>query len=136
MSANPVTERDFRKPEFLDAKPEDYERRPDGAIVRKDRWETAIREIADIVGLGESCSGFEIVDVVKLVRDKWAGTQAAHDWQPWHGQGEWPADKERPAMVRLRNGTEIDGEMVATFDWSNRSVLAIWQVTHFWGLPL
>jgi len=30
-----VTERDFRKPEFADADPNDYEFRADGAVVRK-----------------------------------------------------------------------------------------------------
>lgn len=65
--SNPVTERDFRKPEFLDAKIEDYERRADGAIVRKDRWEVAVRRIADLVGLGGKRSGFEIDDVITQV---------------------------------------------------------------------
>lgn len=41
-----VTERDFRKPEFFDANPGDYEFRKDGRIVRKDRWECGIRKIA------------------------------------------------------------------------------------------
>lgn len=43
-----VTEADFRMPEFRDAKPEDYERRDDGRIVRKDRWETTVREVASM----------------------------------------------------------------------------------------
>ena len=41
-----VTERDFRLPEYRDAKVEDYEFRKDGKLVRKDRWETAVRNIA------------------------------------------------------------------------------------------
>lgn len=41
-----VTEMDFRRPEFLHAKVEDYELRDDGKVVRKDRWEMAIRKIA------------------------------------------------------------------------------------------
>lgn len=59
-----VTERDFRKPEFIDAKPEDYEFRGDGAVVRKDRWEQGIRSIAAIFGVGQK---FEIVELVSKV---------------------------------------------------------------------
>lgn len=61
-----VTERDFRKPEFLDADPADYEFRPDGAIVRKDRWETAFHEIRDLIGV--DARSFEISEVVERVR--------------------------------------------------------------------
>lgn len=61
-----VTERDFRKPEFVNAVPEDYEFRDDGAIVRKDRWETGIRSIASI--LVDSRTEFEIPDIVERVR--------------------------------------------------------------------
>lgn len=56
--SDPITERDFRMPEFLDAKPEDYERRGDGAIVRKDRWETALRAISSAMGVNAR-EGFE-----------------------------------------------------------------------------
>ena len=62
----PVNERDFRRPEFLDAKVEDCELRSDGAVVRKDRWERAVREICSLVGL--SVREFEIDDVVDAVR--------------------------------------------------------------------
>lgn len=51
MSTTEVTERDFRMPQFRDAKPEDYERREDGEIVRKDRWETTVRAIATKIGV-------------------------------------------------------------------------------------
>lgn len=61
-----VTERDFRQPEFLDADPEDFEFRSDGKIVRKDRWEAGIRNIASILGLNSR--SFEIDDVVEAVR--------------------------------------------------------------------
>ncbi|MEG0969430.1 MAG: hypothetical protein RSG92_29145, partial [Pseudomonas sp.] len=53
-----VTERDFRMPEFRDAKPEDYEFRGDGKIVRKDRWETGIYSIR--YALGDRRREFEI----------------------------------------------------------------------------
>ena len=54
----PGTEQDFRMPQFRDAKPEDYERRADGAIVRKDRWETTVRAIASHFGV-DPRQGFE-----------------------------------------------------------------------------
>jgi len=47
MSKRVVTEQDFRKPEYIDAKPEDYEFDGDGVPVRKDRWETTVRYIAN-----------------------------------------------------------------------------------------
>jgi hypothetical protein len=45
-----VTERDLRIPEFRDAKPEELEFREDGKLVRKDRWETALRNVASAIG--------------------------------------------------------------------------------------
>jgi len=61
-----VTERDFRKPEFADADPNDYEFRADGAVVRKDRWETGIRRIHSVLGMNVR-SEFEISDIVSVV---------------------------------------------------------------------
>ena len=63
-----VTERDFRQPEFLDANPDDYEFRADGAIVRKDRWETGFRRIVSSAGF--SSRDFEIDDVVATVDER------------------------------------------------------------------
>jgi hypothetical protein len=72
MWSRAVTERDFRRPEFLDAKPEDYEFDGDGRVVRKDRWETGIRRIVGILAehrLGPgSRRQFEIAEVVDQVR--------------------------------------------------------------------
>ena len=62
-----VTERDFRKPEYLDAKPEEYEFRLDGKLVRKDRFESAIAQIHDLVGF-DPRSGWELDDLVSAVR--------------------------------------------------------------------
>lgn len=61
-----VTERDLRMPEFRDAKPEELEFRDDGKLVRKDRWETGIRNIASI--LGWTRKEYEIDEVVNEVR--------------------------------------------------------------------
>lgn len=56
-----VTERDFRAPDYLDARVEDYEWREDDKLVRKDRWITGIRHIASAMG---SSREYEIPDVV------------------------------------------------------------------------
>lgn len=68
-----VTERDFRMEEFRDAKPEDYEFRGDGKIVRKDRWETSMRAVARLVG-SDNGREFELADVVDAVRELVAGS--------------------------------------------------------------
>jgi hypothetical protein len=54
-----VTEVDFRVPKYRNAKPEDYEFRDDGALVRKDRWEMGVLEIARLMGY-ETRKSFEI----------------------------------------------------------------------------
>ena len=61
----PVTENDFRMEEFKNKDPADYEFRQDGKIVRKDRWETGIRNISSIL----NCNNFEISEVVERVRE-------------------------------------------------------------------
>lgn len=73
--ARTVTELDFRMPEFRDAKVEDYEFRPDGKLVRKDRWETAVQSIRSIMGI--SARSFEIPEVVDAVR---AMADSASSW--------------------------------------------------------
>jgi hypothetical protein len=62
-----VTELDFRLPEYRNAKIKDYEWRADGKLVRKDRWESGIHSIAEILGLNKR-EGFEIDDIVEAVR--------------------------------------------------------------------
>lgn len=66
MTDRKVTELDFRIPAYRDAKPEDYEFRSDGAIVRKDRWECAVQTIRREVGIDGR--EFEISDVIEAVR--------------------------------------------------------------------
>lgn len=78
--SRPVTERDFRRPEFLDAKVEDYEFREDGAVVRKDRWEQGIHLIRSVVGPGGR--EFEIRDVVAAVetlKGRWVDADPEED---------------------------------------------------------
>lgn len=59
-----VTERDFRKEEFRNANPDDYEFRDDGEIVRKDRWEVGMRRLAAFMGK----NSFEVSDIVDEIR--------------------------------------------------------------------
>lgn len=61
-----VTEKDFRKPEFIDAKVEDYEFMDDGKLVRKDRFHTTVFKIASILRLRDfECQ--EVIDEVDSV---------------------------------------------------------------------
>lgn len=68
MAKREVTEFDLRAPEFQqpDTKPEDYEFRDDGKVVRKDRWEIGLRNIASIIGWTRK--EYEVPDVVEEVR--------------------------------------------------------------------
>lgn len=61
-----VTEDDFRIPEYRGQNVDDYEFRDDGKIVRKDRFEVGMREIAYI-----GCGGreYEIPDIIERVRN-------------------------------------------------------------------
>lgn len=70
-----VTERDFRKPEFYNAEPEEYEFRADGAIVRKDRWEIGIRRIAFRLLGEDSRAEYEIDNLVVVI--EWLLDQVA-----------------------------------------------------------
>jgi hypothetical protein len=81
-----VTEKDFRKPEYRDASPDDYEFRSDGAIVRKDRWETGMHQVASLVG--PTRGGYEIDEVVEKVRI------LAGNWCP-------PDPEEDPGLERI-----------------------------------
>jgi len=60
-----VMEQDLRAPEFRDGSPDDYERRGDGKIVRKDRWVRGMTDISAIV-FGARHE-FEISEVVNAV---------------------------------------------------------------------
>lgn len=65
-----VTFDDFIMPEYRGKNPEDYEFREDGKIVRKDRWESGIHKIHNILmemGVMPDESEFEIDDVVNAV---------------------------------------------------------------------
>ncbi|HDS1695789.1 MULTISPECIES: hypothetical protein [unclassified Pseudomonas] len=96
--SRPVTEQDFRRPEFRDAKVEDYEFRRDGALVRKDRWEQGIHRIHSIVGRrGRDFEISEVVEAVEQLKGQWLS--ASHDNDP---ESEW-------IDVRLRCGSVLAG---------------------------
>ncbi|ENX58750.1 MULTISPECIES: hypothetical protein [Acinetobacter] len=72
MIKREVTEFDLRCPEFQnrDLKPEHFEFRDDGKIVRKDRWERGIYKIhGHLCGLFDFSSrkDFELDDIVKAI---------------------------------------------------------------------
>lgn len=100
-----VTELDFRMPEFRDAKTEDYEFREDGKIVRKDRWERGIRNVASAVGF-TGRKEWEIEDVVERVREL-AGVEeewiaiARIDWEDVPPAGR--------VDLRLEDGSQLRG---------------------------
>lgn len=75
MTDRKVTEQDFRMPEFIDAKVEDYEFRADGKLVRKNRWEKGIRHISCLVDINHD---FEIDEVVSRVRALVDTSKTAH----------------------------------------------------------
>jgi len=60
-----VSEKDLRAPEFRHGGPEDYERRDDGKIVRKDRFVSGMQDIAAI--LFGARHQYEIAEVVTAV---------------------------------------------------------------------
>jgi hypothetical protein len=63
-----VTEKDFRKEEYIDEKPEDYEFRDDGVLVRKDRWLRAVFKIGNMVGIStRSLEIPEVIDALNLI---------------------------------------------------------------------
>ena len=64
-----VTEYDFRQKEFQhpDIKPEQYEFRADGKLVRKDRWERGFRKLAYLLGYNAR-GEFEIQDVIEVMK--------------------------------------------------------------------
>lgn len=83
----PVTEDDFRKPEFKGADPRDYEIGKDGKIVRKDRWQRAAFQISKALGFNDAdkIEAKALVDCVQqLVTDAAAAGVLVQktDWLP------------------------------------------------------
>jgi len=118
-----VTERDFRMPEFRDAKIEDYEFRADGKIVRKDRWERGVQTIRSIVGIDGR--EFEIDEVIaavrKLVEDQagWIDVDADTDREDLPRPGEL-------VFIEVEDGSRLAKACLEkdwkTWVWSGRLV--------------
>jgi hypothetical protein len=104
MAGREVTERDFRMPEFRDAKVEDYEFRADGKLVRKDRWECAIGSIRHMVGV--TGREFEIPDVVEAVRKMAATFEGWLAGERNYPDGDFP-DNGIMAEIRLEDGSVL-----------------------------
>ena len=112
-----VTERDFRMPEFRDAKTEDYEFRADGKIVRKDRWETAVQRIREIVGIhAREFEISEVIDAVRAIADQQSGWIELYD-----------EEEEKPALgdrisITLSDGSILCGAITCkdgVFSWGS-----------------
>lgn len=111
-----VTERDLRMPEFRDAKLEDLEFRDDGKIVRKDRWEKAVRKIANFMEFN-SRKGFEIDDVVKKVESLVGGHWIAIDETE---EEDWP-EMSTFLDLRCKDGSivnKVRRNIDDTFIWN------------------
>lgn len=119
-----VTERDFRAPEFRDAKVEDYEFRGDGKIVRKDRWEMGIQRIRELVNI--NAREFEIPEVVQAVEAHFRPTPVHLTiWTSEDGPVTWWCYSER------------DGEWLTAVPWVGQPTDPDWpgHHTHFTPLP-
>lgn len=127
--SKPVTERDFRKPEYLDANPEDYEFDSSGNIVRKDRWETAVKRIAKAFNLSVNDSNFnETVDAVI------AASAHFKDWTFVHKEEE--ADLLPMLLPPIDATIDVklqDGSILTGLTYSRRVSLWMWHDT---AIPL
>ena len=73
-----ATQQDFIIPEFRGEKPENYEVRGDGKVVRKDRWERAVRKMSFVVGIDPGFD-WEIEDIIIAVENKCENTGVRSD---------------------------------------------------------
>ena len=121
MPRREVTEKDFRMPEYRDAKVEDYEFRADGQLVRKDRWEQGIQSIRFLVGINGR--EFEIPDVIDAVRKL---AKDADGWVPLPGQMD-PEDLPRTGeSVELRLS---DGSVLRNASYHRKEERWLWNGT-------
>ena len=109
-----ITEADFRLPEFRTAKVEDYELRPgDDKPVRKDRWQTAILQIASLVSLSTR-QAFEVSRVVEAVGRL---TRDASTWET----------EDLPATISLIDMKLTDGSLLIGVSYCPTSHSASWR---------
>lgn len=142
MSDREVREIDFRKPEFRDAKVEDYEFRGDGALVRKDRWMTGIYSICSLVGLsGRDFEISAVVDAVGVLTRDSLSWQAECDADEFLGKTCVVDVKLQDGCVLTRvqyacgkAGTSSQAAKPATWLWRGMDVpgtVEFWRETHF-----
>ncbi|ENZ1687435.1 hypothetical protein [Pseudomonas aeruginosa] len=124
-----VTELDFRRPEFRDAKVEDYEFRQDGALVRKDRWERGVRAI--VAALGWSRRDFEVEDVVSEVERHVGGWMDA-DPEDFTDMLLQPVDIKMPCGSVLTECDAIDGCLIWKFSGATFTQEDIGQAVQKW----
>lgn len=117
LNTKTVTESDFRLPEFRDAKPEDYEFDGTGQVVRKDRWETAVRRIVYILEDADySCESissrsFKIQDVVDFIEG--LAKMGVHAYNRKYladgqqGVDNWEGDIDAEIALNALNATEL-----------------------------
>lgn len=127
MNQHIVTELDFRMPEYRHAKPEDYEFRADGALVRKDRWETGIHKIASLMGLDKR-GGFEIKEVIEAVQEMCSANEKQLDWTSVC-DGVYPRNQEL-TEIELKNGSILCGAKFFS-ELSGRENVWLWIAEEF-----
>lgn len=120
-----VTERDFRMEEFKDAKIEDYEFRKDGKLVRKDRWERGIGNIAAILNI----SHYEISDVVEKVRDL---ASAEKHWSDFVESDFSIEENGQRYSLKTANGSVMKGA-VARVEYADSSKKSIYVAFNWLG---
>jgi hypothetical protein len=118
-----VTEIDLRRPECREGEPKDYEFDEEGAVVRKDRWEQAIRKICPIVGIS-SRQAFTVDGVVQRVSTLLGGS-ASWDLPDTFDPEDYDAD--RKFLLRLTDGSILRGaeRIGSQFVWRGSPVLEV-----------
>lgn len=94
-----VTEDDVRMPEFRGVDLSMLEFRADGKIVRKDRWERAVRDLAQIVLGADDWDEWEISEVIEAVKKLKDGQRELNP-QPEANSAQLDADDLKKLVAR------------------------------------
>jgi hypothetical protein len=129
------TEEEMQAEPRIYRSPGDYERRADGKVVRKDRWEWGVRNIASI--LVGARSEFEIDDIVakvrelRSVRDAYEG--AREDLLDWKRRAE-----EAEALLSFKPGLPETSDVDEAIRLSRMEVVqeAERDDYHLWALRI
>ncbi len=114
MAHREVVEADFRMPEYRDAKVEDFERRADGKLVRKDRWQTGMHHVASILSMNGR-GGFEIDEVVAAVKKLVDAAPLARC------EADCDGDCEHPKCPQLADGEPVKSGRHCPLDVADQS---------------